>query len=187
MRMSLLSGLCSAVAIASSLTVMVPATANADNHWVVNSKFTDGATLTGYIDFNVYGYVAGYDLVTSAFGNFAGFEFTPGGANIAPYGGGPGTQSVTLFGPTYNGDQLTLVTSADLTVPSSNNSLTGSTFECQNSYSCPATADVGDVRYLDTSGPVTLGTPEPAAWSLMLVGVGAVGAMVRRGSRPIAA
>jgi hypothetical protein len=153
--------------------------AQADEHWGIDATFADGGTLKGYIDFNTYGYVASYDLVTSAAGAFGGFDFTAGGGNISPSGGGPGATEVTLFGPSDDGDQLTLMVSKPFTTEISDNTLLTSTFECFGSYSCPTS---GTVRYL--SAPSTLAAPEPASWSMMLLGLGGVGAVLRRPRAP---
>lgn len=146
--------------------------------WIVNGTFQDGATVTGFFDFNVYGYIANYDLKTTASGAFAGFEFKPGGGNIAAYATGPGTTSITFFGPTYNGDQLTLLTSLPLTTGFVGNSLTAASNECQNSWSCPGGG--GDVRFLNLSLSAIAPTPEPATWAMMLVGFGLMGYSMRR-------
>ena len=154
--------------------------ASADTHFTLRATFTDGATATGYIDFNGSGYIAAYDVVTTAGGPFAGFDFrsTTQQIGAATLPNGPGTTSVTLFAGGYSSDQLHLFTTLPLTTTSKDNILLASSYECQKSFGCPATTDV---RYV--AAPAQLGTPEPGAWALMLLGVGAVGAAGRNARR----
>jgi hypothetical protein len=141
--------------------------ANADIIYNVDAKFTDGGTVTGYFDINASGYLGDFNLQTSANGPFAGFDFVPGNGNISG-GSSPGSSKAVFFGPTYDGDQLVLYAKSPLD-SAGPNSLTGASFECQNSYSCPTG---GDVRFL--------AVPEPAVWAMMLIGVAGIGARLRR-------
>ena len=161
---------------------LAPAAANADTHWVINTTFTDGGTLTGFVDFNVYGNVGNYDLRTSAVGAFPGFDYAPAPANTAPFGGGLGTTSVVLSGPGYHADLLVLNASASFTTSQTGNYLLASSVECVGAYSC---SPGPDARYL--SGPSLMGVPEPAAWALMIIGFGGVGAATRRRRTAVAA
>ena len=59
----------------------------------------------------------------------------------------------------------------------------GPSFECLNSWSCPAPGNLPDyaVRYL-VSGEATLvgaTVPEPATWAVMMLGLGGIGAALR--------
>ena len=159
--------------------LLAPLAATADEVWSVNATFTDGGALTGFLDFNVYGQLGNFDLRTSAVGGFPGFDFRPGHGDIAPAGGGPGTTSIVLYGPTYDTDNLVLNASTSFTTSQPGNVLLASSAECIGAYSCSPGATT---RYL--SGPSPLGTPEPSAWALMLLGLGRVGAAARRGRRP---
>lgn len=164
-----------AAVLASGLAAAGPA--SADTHWVVDATFTDGATLTGYLNFNVYDQIETYSLKTTAGPGFAPIDFksnTPGAAG--PSGGGAGTTEVTFFnGPGYTGDILTLITSKSLTTSAGDNSLLSSSYECLSNFACPAAPTV---RFL--GGDATLGVPEPAGWSMMLAGVALLGARLRR-------
>ena len=174
---------CSILALTSSASLLLtPAAATADEHWVINTTFSDGGTLTGFIDFNVNGYVSAFNLRTSAVGAFPGFDFTPGHGNIAPFGGGVGTTSVVLFGPGYNVDNLVLNASAPFTASQHGNYLAASSYECLDSYGCPAGPAT---RYL--SGQSLMGVPEPASWALMLLGFGGLGLSLRRRRERLAA
>ena len=168
--------------VATSCGFLAPAAANADEHWVVNATFTDGGTLTGFIDFNVYGSLGAYDLVTSPVGGFPGFEFRPGHGNISGGLFGPGDTSLTLLGPAYNSDILVLTASSSFLVSQNGNYLQASSAECVGLYSCSPGAGT---RYL--SGASLMAVPEPAAWALMTIGFGGIGAAARRRRTAVAA
>src|SRR4051812_46989053 len=51
--------------------------AKADIIWSVDGTFQDGGTVSGTFTINVYGYVSGYDLTTTAAGLFNGFHYLP--------------------------------------------------------------------------------------------------------------
>ncbi len=175
MKRTTISVLVSTVVLSAGALFLAPAVANADTHWVINTTFTDGGTLTGFIDFNVSGYLGNYDLTTSAVGGFTGFEFKSGSGDIAGSFSGPGGVTVSLLGPTYRTDNLVLVASAPFTTSQTGNYLQVTSFECQGVFTCPAD---GVTRYL--SGPSLLAVPEPATWALMIIGLGGVGAATRR-------
>ena len=181
MKRSALKSVAAALMSAGCL-FLAPTGASADEHWVINATFTDGGTLTGFIDFNTYGQVGNFNLQSSAVGTFPGFDFTPGHGNVAPSGGGAGTTTVELFGPGYNIDNLVLNASAPFTASLDGNHLLATTVECVAAYSCSPGAGT---RYL--SGPSLLAVPEPAAWALMAIGFGGVGAASRRRRHAIAA
>jgi len=149
--------------------------------WLVDGTFSDGAKLTGYFAFNQYGYISDYDLKTTAAGAFAGFEFKSGAGYIAG-SVSPDKKTIPFFGPTYNGPQLTLVSSLPLTSGLAGNYLTGSSYECQNSYSCPAG---GNVRFLNVALSAITAVPEPATWGMMLFGFGMLGFAMRGRQKPI--
>jgi PEP-CTERM motif len=155
---------------------VVAASAASATTWLVDATFDDGATLKGFFSFNQYGYISNYDLKTSAKGAFAGFEFKSGAGYIAGSVSADKT-TIPFFGPTYNGPQLTLISALPLTSGLVGNSLTGGSFECQNSYSCPAG---GQVRFLNVAASAITPTPEPATWTMMLFGFGLVGFGLRK-------
>jgi hypothetical protein len=161
-----------AAAIAAC-ALAAPVAACADTFWSVDATFTDGATLKGYLDFNVYGYISSWDLKTTAGPDYAAFDFSssiPG--VVAPSQNTVAADSFTFYnGPTYLGDVLTLNASKPFNAPSSGNDLLATSYESVNYDATPA-------RYL--SGPTALAAPEPAAWALMLLGVAGIGAGLRR-------
>ena len=144
--------------------------------WKVSGTFDDGGTLTGIFHTNVYGFLDSYDLKTSANSPFGGFEFSTPNASNHFISGGVTATSLYVFGTSYNGEQLNLNFSQSIYAPS-HNVLLSSSFECQNSYSCPSG---GDVRFL-TAGVAAV--PEPATWALMLVGLGGIGMAMRAARR----
>jgi len=172
-RKNLIKSLSAATILACGV---VGATAASATKWIVNGTFSDGATLTGFFEFNQYGYISDYDLKTSAAGAFAGFEFKSGAGYIAG-SVSPDKTIIPFFGATYNGPQLTLVSALPLTTGLVGNSLTGASYECQNSFNCPSG---GDVRFLNVAATAIAPTPEPATWAMMLMGFGLAGYGLRR-------
>jgi hypothetical protein len=160
-------------AMVAAGALATPLAANADTLWSVDATFTDGASLTGYLDFNVYGYISKWDLKTTAGSGYSAFDFSssiPG--VIAPSQNTVAADSFTFYnGPTYTGDVLTLIASKPFNAPSSGNVLLDTSYESVNYDATPA-------RYLGAA--TALGAPEPAAWAMMLVGVAAIGAGLRR-------
>ena len=170
-----------AVVAAGSLAAM-PSTAKADVAWFVTGTFSDGGTVTGTFNINTYGYLAGYDLQTTRGDGFASFEYTELNSYFSN-----GTFYIDAQ-PGYQGD-LHLEFIDDLGVAIANNPIIGGdpgpSYECQGSFSCYVPTD-GAIRYI-TSGYATAAVPEPAAWAMMLVGFGGLGAALRSRRRKFAA
>jgi hypothetical protein len=167
--------------------VLAAASAMAEVQWYVDATFADGGTVKGTFSLGPTDYYAqDVNLQTSANGNFSGFLF---GAPTDVAVGLPNHSTIIVFGPTYSGDQLVLYAENTLDVAGPNGLLSTS-YECFDSYSCP-TSPPGDTRYVVGPGilSVTAPAPEPGAWALMLIGVGAAGfaARVRRRGVTVAA
>lgn len=159
---------------ATLMVAAAPSAANADVTWTVTGAFDDGGALSGYFNINVYGFLAGYDLKTTAGSTDAAFDYTPSNSYYSN-----GTFYVDAQ-PQYQSD-LHLTFQNDLGIASASNPIIGGSqgpsWECQGSYNCYVPAD-GAIRYI-TSGSASAAVPEPAAWALMLVGFGGMGAVLR--------
>lgn len=188
MSKNLMQGLSAAAAAA---TLAMAGAAHADTTWNITGTFNDGGTLTGSVTLDQYDYLLGDFTLTTSGGAQTGFTYTSADSYFS--NSAPGSSPFYIdFQPQYYAD-LHIVFTNDLGVAAPTNLIIGGyqgpSFECQNSYSCPA--DGGDpafaIRYL--SGEATLaGVPEPASWGLMILGLGAVGATLRLGRRkPVAA
>jgi PEP-CTERM motif len=168
--------ICGTVLSFLSLSAMA-STANAAVIWDVSGTFSDGTTLTGSFTTNVYGYVETWDLFTQAKGAFASVEYDPSTSYVSS-----GFQFVD-FQPGYFGD-LHLDFADNLTDPSPNNPiLDASSFECQGSYSC-FIPEGGNIR--DLTGGVSdfaSAVPEPATWTILILGFGMIGAALRLSGR----
>ena len=155
-----------------------PSIANADVTWLVTGSFDDGGALSGYFNINVYGFLAGYDLKTTAGSTDAAFDYTPANSYYSN-----GTFYIDAQ-PQYQSD-LHLTFANDLGIASPNNPIVGGSqgpsWECQGSYNCYLPAN-GAIRYI-TSGSASALVPEPAAWALMLAGLGGLGSALRLARR----
>jgi len=149
--------------------------ANASVVWDVSATFSDGATLTGTFTINQYGYLQSADLVTTGMGAFSGYTYTLADSYIST-----GTNYID-FEPGYTSD-LHLQFAGNLTDPVADNSIIlASSYECFGSYSC-YDAGGGTIRYL-VGTPSAEEVPEPAIWTMLLLGFLSLGAMLRL-SRP---
>jgi hypothetical protein len=148
--------------------------AKADVVWTVDGTFTDGTSVTGTFDINVYGFLDGYNLQTQSKGAFVGFDYTPSDSYFSN-----GAFYVSAQ-PGYQGD-LKLTFAGNLSVPSENNVIVagspGPSFECQNSYSCYVPAE-GNIRYI-ASGFAT-SAPEASTWAMIILGFCGIGFMSYR-------
>jgi hypothetical protein len=157
-----------AAALAASACVCAASAALADTHWVVNGVFDDGTTLSGYFNLNILNYLGAFKLTTQT--------GTVLSANVYTSGGMTSPGSLTLdFEPTYQEElHLSFADTLDTSAPT--NALLATSYECQESYNCYL--PTGGIRRYIVSGSAS--APEPAAWSLMLVGVAGLGATMRR-------
>ena len=175
-------------AAAVAALVGLAGAAQAATVWDITGTFNDGGVLSGTITLNQYDFLeSNFSLTTTAGAALPGFTYTAGDSyysntnpSYAP------TPIYVDFQPQYYGD-LHLQFANDLGVAAPTDAIIGGyqSFECQNSWSCPAGSSPDyAVRYL-TSGTATLagGVPEPAAWLLMMLGVGGVGVALRMGRR----
>ncbi len=163
---------------AALFTAAAPSVASADVTWTVTGNFDDGGTLSGFFNINVYGFLAGYDLKTTAGSTDAAFDYNPSNSYYSN-----GTFYVDAQ-PLYQSD-LHLQFTDDLGVAVANNPILGGhngpSWECQGSYNCylPTT---GAIRYL-TTGYASGAVPEPAVWAMLLVGFGGIGGVLRMARR----
>jgi PEP-CTERM motif len=157
--------------VASICLACTASAAKADVHWVIdNAIFDDGTTLNGYFNINVYGFLDGYDLKTLANGPFVAVDYTPSNSFFSN-----GTFYVDAQ-PGYQGD-LHIEFANNLGVPESSNAIVGGdppgvSYECQGSFSC-SNLDGGATRFI-ASG-VASAVPEPATWTMMLLGFAGLG------------
>ena len=163
-------------------TIFATAAANADVLWTVNGTFNDSGTLSGTFDIDVYGYLDGYNLVTTAGTNLPGFNYTPADSYFSN-----GTFYVDAQ-PGYQQD-LHLTFQDDLSVAVADNPIIGGTpgpsWECVDSWSCYVPAG-GDTRYV-ASGFASAGDPlpEPSSLQMLVCGLGIIGAALCFGRKKV--
>ena len=161
---------------AALMAAAAPSAASADVVWTVTGNFNDGGSLSGFFDINVYGFLSGFNLQTTTGSTDTAFDYNPSNSYYSN-----GTFYVDAE-PSYQSDlHLQFVNS--LSVASANNPIQGGqgghSWECQGSFSCFLPSG-GAIRYL-TDGHASAGAvPEPAAWTMMIVGFGGIGAVLRR-------
>jgi hypothetical protein len=188
-------GLGALAACAAALAITAaPTAASADTHWVVTGTFDDGGLLSGSFDINVYGQLSDAALHVTG-GAFPTFDYTMADSYTAAGTADPippydyHAPFYVDFQPSYFAD-LHLEFQNGLITPLANNPILGGfegpSYECGGSFSCyiPDTTYGGAVRYLTGSATAAGGgVPEPAAWALMLVGFGGLGAALRSARR----
>jgi hypothetical protein len=166
-----------AAAAFAALTLPVVAQA-ADVTWTVTGTFNDGGKLSGTFNINQYGYLDGYDLVTSG-GSLPGIGYTPANSYFANGNFYFDAQ------PGYQGD-LHLAFTDTLSAAIANNPIIGGdpgpSFECQGSYSC-FDQQGGTTRFLSEGSASAGAVPEPAVWAMMFVGFLGLGTVVRSANR----
>ena len=155
-------------ALAASALALGVSSASANIRWVVQGTLSDGATLSGYFNLNSYGYLAGYDLETSAGPTLPAKSYTSGGATT------PGGNYVDF---TPSGRELRLNFANPLNMPAPLDALLPTSFECQ-SFACSGPTSP---ERLIVSGFAS--APEPASWTLMLTGFAGIGFATRRRRR----
>lgn len=169
-----------AAVVAAGTLAAMPSAAKADVTWLVSGTFSSGGTVSGSFNINTYGYLSGYDLLTTAGDGFSSFDYTEQNSYFSN-----GTFYVDAQ-PEYQGD-LHLEFVGDLSVPVANNPIVigGPSYECQGSFSCYVPTD-GAIRYI-TGGFASAAVPEPAIWAMMLVGFGGLGVALRGQRRKLVA
>jgi len=176
--------LAAAGCVAALLTAGVPEQAKADVTWYVTGLFDDGGVLSGYFKVNVYGYLSDYDLLAGAGSAVTtDFEYTPATSYKNNSVSAPFYLAAWDKDPAYKGG-LRLEFLKPLVTGAFYNPLVtgapGPSWDCRDSWNCPAGGSPV-TRYL-VSGRASnslAGVPEPAAWSLMLLGFGALGGALR--------
>ena len=180
--------LAAAGCVAALMTASAPGEARADVTWFVTGTFDDGGKLSGYFTVNVYGYLSGYDLLAGA-GSVvtSDFEYTPANSYKNNSVSAPFYITAWDKDPAYKGG-LMLSFANPMITPALNNPMVvgapGPSWECRDSWTCPA-GGVPVTRYLVDGRASTNRAlvPEPAAWSLMLLGFGALGGALRASRR----
>jgi hypothetical protein len=171
-----------AVVAAGSLAAL-PTAAKADVTWFVTGTFSDGGTVDGTFNINAYGYLSGYDLLTTGGDGFSSFDYTEQNSYFSN-----GAFYVDAQ-PDYQQD-LHLEFVGDLSIPVANNPIVGGdqgpSYECQGSFGCYVPTTDGALRYI-TSGFASAAVPEPAIWAMMLAGFGGLGMALRGQRRKFAA
>jgi len=186
---ALLKGLLAAVGCAAALaTAAAPRDALADVTWFVTGTFDDGGKLSGWFTINVYGYLAGYDLLAAPGSAVtAPLEYTPANSYKNNSTSAPFYITAWDKDPAYKGG-LSLTFANPMITPTAVNPMVvgagGPSWECRDSWTCPA-GGVPVTRYLVDGRASTDQSlaPEPAAWSLMLLGFGALGVALRASRR----
>jgi PEP-CTERM motif len=159
------------------MVVSAASAANADVIWAATGSFNDGGTLSGTFDINQYGFLDGYNLVTTSGSIDPGFTYTPADSFFSN-----GTFYIDAQ-PGYEAD-LHLTFTDNLSIGNASNpiigGLGGPSWECDGSYSCFVPAG-GQIRYL-TSGSASdpVRVPEPLTLSLFGTGLAGAAAMRRR-------
>jgi PEP-CTERM motif len=158
--------------------------ANADVLWTVNGTFNDTGTLSGTFDIDVYGFLNGYNLMTTAGTSLPGFDYTPADSFFSN-----GTFYVDAQ-PGYQQD-LHLAFLDDLSVATGDDPIVGGdpgpSWECVNSWSCYVPSG-GDTRYI-ASGFASAGdpVPEPSSLPVLLAGLGLIGCALSFGRKKMLA
>jgi hypothetical protein len=198
-----------APATAAALTLLAaaaaPAQAATDIRWDVTGAFDDGGKLSGFFDVDKFGVMFDWDLKTTTVGPFTGFEYirTPPPNGTANSGGDNSETAIALkkvpdafFRLGFTSSLFTLSKHNALNVGGD----VSPSFECVDSFSCFQNDGHGTSRHLvsgfavgtpttiggDTGGGGASGTPEPAAWTMMLLGFGGIGAALRGARRRMA-
>ncbi len=168
---------------ASAISVIAlmgaPAVSHADIRYDVTGTFDDGATVSGYFNINVYGYLDGFDLMTTD-GSITGYDYMPsttyldGGAtdltfNRADPYAYQGALQLGFSGPLAGYGLQALVTGEG-----------GPSWET-SWYVSAQDVPPEPVRYL-VSGAV-IGVPELSTWAMMLAGFVGLGLAAHRRAR----
>ena len=168
---------------ASAISVIAlmgaPAASHANIRYDVTGTFDDGATVSGYFDINVYGYLSAFDLTTTD-GSIAGYEYTP---TTSYTNGGASYLTFNRAYPNAYQGALQLDFSAPLSGYGLQPLVTG---EGGPSWETAGYVNVDDVppepvRYL-VSGAV-IGVPELSTWAMMLAGFVGLGLAGHRRAR----
>ncbi len=195
-----------AAAATLALLVAAPAQAGQDIHWDVTGTFDDGSTLSGSFDVDQFLVMADWNLTTTASSSFDGFNYfrTPSPDSTANSSSDNTERSITThIGGSTAFLRLAFVDSLFKLGNHNKIDISGTfpaSFECEDSFSCFANDGREHTRHLISGFAVASGTsvvgegggggaggvPEPAAWALMLVGFGGIGAALRGASRRMA-
>jgi hypothetical protein len=171
-RLGLLAAMAGAI-----VTLACASAADAATYFLHGVTFDDGATATGSFTTNVYDIVDGVSIVTTSTPAAAGYNYA------APWNVNQTANSVSFNDPPSYQGYFTLTTLNAINSSGVNPLLTGgASAECPLGCTAPRSVVSG---YISTSAIAA--APEPAAWSLMLLGVGVVGFGLRRARKAGAA
>jgi len=184
--------LAAAGCVSALMMAAAPTQALADVTWFVTGTFDDGGKLSGYFTVNVYGYLSGYELLAGAGSTVTSdFEYTPTNSYKNNSVASPFYIVAWDMVPAYKGGLMLTFANA-FVAPAAVNPMvvgaSGPSWECRDSWSCPA-GGVPVTRYLVDGRASTDESlvPEPSTWGLMLLGFGALGGALRASRRREAA
>jgi hypothetical protein len=149
--------------------------------WSVTGDFDDGTTFSGTFSLNGYGYLTAPTSIMTNSGLLPAETYTASDpVSIVP--GSPPANGfyITIYGSDpVSADTLELVFSNSLETPGMDpliGGVNGPSYECL-AFTCGGTDGV-NTRYVTLGSAIS--TPLPAAWSLMLLGLAALGFVAYR-------
>jgi hypothetical protein len=140
---------------------------------------SDGGTLSGVFSIDTYGFIGSLDLQSTAGTDLGATTYDGDRGGNSSISIDPSRTAITVNFDSQYDNTLYLQFQSPLTAGSADDAIV-SGFECFGSYSCDTAANTRTV----TGGFAS--APEPAAWALMIVGLGCVGGGLRHRTRRLA-
>jgi len=148
-----------------------------DWDWTINTLVSDWGVTTNEATNWSYTFIASGDGTFDLSGAVTADGYLFGLQPVFVGGNGTGQIGGDVYDPTGSGSlSFALISGQEYTFTVSNNGNLSSGGEFDDSGSAHGEFDWA-INYRETGAP---GVPEPASWALMVVGLGAVGAIVRR-------
>jgi len=161
----------------------VAASANAEIiTWTLDDvTFSDGATASGFFDYDTAtGAAASFDLETTAGGTLGALHYTT--ANAQFYVKDYFSSGSLLWVLNDFSRYINLAFAGPLTTPGTvalrPGALAGNGSDLSGSWECTNCSTIRDI--IGGSVTTAAAVPEPATWAMMLMGFGALGAVLRR-------